>query len=407
MSKSYREIFSPLLSIAILTAANGFFTSYVSVFLRNAGFVESVIGYTQSAFYGGLIIGSLTLERFILRVGHIRSFAACVSLMTASFLFMGLFFEPISWVFARFIAGYSLAGMYVVIESWLLCKSNEGSRGRILAIYLVAYYGAQSFGQLFFDWIDLSSSTPFILSALIASVSVLPLLSTRTESPDFQEHDIHSPLKIFKAAPFGFMGSVVSGIVLGAIYSFIPNFAQEYAHRVSWTTGLTIFGGMLLQWPVGKLSDLMNRRNLLVGIAFIILIPCLALYLFPESDWFVYLMTFILGGLTFTIYPLSVALVTDRLTQGALTSIAAVLLLAYGIGSALGPLLAPLFMQGIGLKGLFFFIGTNGFFLGVFGLLTYHPRKKLTISEQVDYVTVAQTTPVATELDPRLIDKKV
>lgn len=371
MAKLWLSVLGPLLSLAILVTGGGFFTSFVSVALYKKDVSETVIGNIHACYFAGLIAGCLVLEKLIIRVGHIQSFAIFAFTTAVTILAQGIYFDSFFWGALRFIAGGCLAGVYIVIESWLLDRSSMVTRGRVLAIYLIAYYGAQAFGQIFFDWIDVDSNGPYFTASLIAALSVIPVFITREKNPMKEDlTDEQSLFALYQKSPLGMIGSFFSGIILGSIFAFIPNVALELDLRISLFMGLTILGGTLWQWPIGKLSDKMDRQKLLIALSFLVLLPTIGLKLLEGISLVPYLLAFILGGITFTIYPLSVALVCDRVKQKGMTHIAGVLLLAYSIGATIGPLAASWIMAFLGASGLYYFIGVNALFLGLFGIKT-------------------------------------
>lgn len=399
-----RGICSPLLSILLIIFGTGFFYSYVSMMLRDAGYSEVVIGAVHSSYSLGLVLGALFLESFILRVGHIRAYAVFAAISTSSCLIMGFILEPVLWAVMRFFAGVSIAGVYVVVESWLLDKSNRSSRADVLSLYMICFYGAQAVSQFLLDIGDLQTLQPYTYYSLFVTLSILPLAYTRVETPVIKEPELFNVMGLYLHSPFGFAGTFVSGLILGSVYAFTANFGQQYALHVSWLMSLTIFGGMAFQWPLGKLSDVFDRRWVLFGMSVVTVIPCMLLILWPKVEWLAYTSAFLVGGLTFTLYPISVAQVCDRLSQNALTSATGILVLAYGGGGVIGPLISPLFIHFMGYKGLYASIVFFALCLSSFGLLTYSPSRKTTHKKK--WVPFGKSTPVAYELDPRVKEEE-
>lgn len=395
-----RGVFSPLVSIVLIIFGTGFFYSYVSMTLKDAGYGEEVIGLVHSFYSLGLVLGALFLEGFILRVGHIRAYAVFATVSIASCLIMGLAFSPVVWCLMRFFAGAAIAGVYVVVESWLLDKSSLRTRADVLSLYMICFYGAQAVSQFLLDVGNLKTLEPYAYYALFVALSVLPLASTRVDTPIIKEPELFNVLGLYRHSPFGFMGTLVSGLILGSIYAFTANFGQEFNLQVSWLVSLTIFGGMAFQWPLGKLSDIYDRRWVLFGMSVATSVPCLFLIIWPGIDWLAYLSAFVLGGLTFTLYPISIAQVCDRLSQNSLTSATGILVLAYGGGAVIGPLISPVFIHFMGYKGLYVSLIFFALFLSVFGLATYNPLRR-TVHKKT-WVPFGKTTPVAYELDPRV-----
>lgn len=401
MEQGIRSIISPLLSVALLMMANGYLMSFLSIRLIIEGFEESMVGYLHSAYYAGLLIGSVRVEGLIKRVGHIRSFATFGSICAASIMYQGFWDNPYAWIFMRFIAGICFAALWVVIESWLLQTSTVDTRGKILSYYMIALYTAQALGQYLLDVTNIYSMEPFFVAGLICSLSIVPVSVTYFQSPPLNETKPFSVIALVRASPFGYLGCVLAGVIISSIISFAPNFAQVAKIPVSQLMSVTIIGGVILQWPIGKLSDIFDRRTILICVSFATMLPALAILFYPTNDISVLVLSFILGGFCFTIYPLSITQAVDRVDIDNITVITGVLLFAYGIGSVLGPLIAPLFMTQIGPIALFGFIAGSACILGVVGLYSslFHPQ--VPAEDQGEYVPLPPTTPVAYDMDPR------
>ncbi|MEC7839086.1 MAG: MFS transporter [Chlamydiota bacterium] len=402
MLDSVRSFFSILLSVTLFMLGAGYFVSFQSLILSSQGYSEAVIGLVQSAYYAGLLLGSMKVEGIIHRVGHIRALAASASICSVTILSQGLYFSPLFWLVLRFSAGFCLAGVYVVIESWMLEKSTEENRGVILSVYMATLYTSQAAGQFFINIIDLNSLQPFIVGGLLCACGVIPVALTKAASPEISEPVYTNISAIMKKSPFGFLGCILSGMILSSIYSFGPNFAQENGISPASLMSITIFGGVLLQLPIGKISDIFDRRTVLLVTSVVTILPCLLILMFSHTVYFIHVVSFLLGGLCFTLYPLSLTQACDRIHPKALTSLTAVLLLAYGIGAVIGPLIAPMFMLPFGIDGLYVYIATLAALLSVIGLVTIVGVKPIPEEEQNEFVALPNISPVAYDMDPRV-----
>lgn len=399
--KITRSFFSIFLCVIFFMLGAGYFTSFQSLALKNSGYSETVIGVVQSAYYAGLLLGSIKIEPLIHRVGHIRALAACASISAVAIMLQGLIFYPIFWICMRFVAGYALSGLYVVIESWLLDNSSHSNRGQILSLYLAILYVSQALGQFFLLDMDFDSMEPYLISGMLCTCGVIPITLTNARSPDLKEPVIKKVFQVLRESPFGFLGCIISGMILSAIYSFTPNFAKENDLSPALLSSITIFGGVLLQWPIGKLSDIFNRRKVLLIISLLTIIPSLLIIFFTSFIYLSYFLAFILGGFAFTLYPLSLTQACDRIHPSSITSLTAVLLFAYGVGAVIGPLIAPLFMIPFGIDGLYFFIAFMAVVLSVIGCITFFIRKEISQEDQNVFVALPNTSPIAYDLDPR------
>lgn len=167
-----------------------------------------------------------------------------------------------------------MAGLFITIESWLLVKSEKGTRGQVLSLYMISFYAAQALGQFLLSAGDLKGIVPFILAALLSSLSVVPLAMTRTATPHFEEPSALNFFQLYRISPVGIFGCFCSGLIMGAIYGLLPLYIsqiQPETETIALLMGATIFGGMLLQYPVGKLSDALDRRKVILGVVALVL----------------------------------------------------------------------------------------------------------------------------------------
>lgn len=401
MFEKSKLIVSPLLSLLFLITGTSFFMTFITVKLQTEGSSEWVIGGMHSAFYGGLFLGAFIIERGIRVVGHIRVFAATASLTSASIVVMALSDEPHIWVIARFIAGFCIAAHFVTIESWLLALSSVFDRGRILAIYMIGYYTAQAASQYIINWVNLESAEPFLVSVFFVSISIIPVTSTRKPQPHLHELSKFTLLQLFKYSPFGFMGCFLSGMLISCIYGFTPAFAVTHSLPVATLMAVTILGGVLLQWPFGKASDVFDRRYVLLLLGILLIFPSMGILFFQHDENAILAFSFLLGGIIYTLYPLSLSQVCDRISHADLVGVTSLLLIVYGIGSTIGPLTAPLLMVPFGTEGLFIYYALISVLMTVVGIISIALHQPEKAEHQQDYVPLTPVTSVVYELDPR------
>lgn len=395
-------IISPLLSLAFLMLSNGFFLTFVSAKLHVENYSSTSIGFIQAAYYAGFLIAALKSEHLIQRIRHIRAFSFFASIVVACTLLSAFANHFVAWIIVRFIMGLSIAALYVVIESWLLLISNVKNRGVVLAIYMTALYVSQSLSQFMIDFVDIESLYPFIWGAIFASLSVLPVAFTHTTIPEINAPPASALIKYFLVSPLGTIGAILSGIILGSIYTFVPNYAQTYHIHISYIMSLTIAGGFLLQYPIGHMSDIFDRRKVLMGVGLGTLASAIAMIVFTGNPFWMLFFSFILGGFAFTIYPLSITSVIDRCDPSTITTVTGVMLFAYSIGAVLGPILTPIFIHAFGGEiGIFYFVGVVSVTLFIVGLITVFIRKPVPKDEQESFVALTAQTPVGSDLDPR------
>lgn len=366
-----RLVFAPLLSLLFMMMGSGLFNTFISIRLEMAGYTPEVIGIVTSALYLGILIGSFRMDQWISKMGHIRSFVVIAAVLGAIVVLQSFWLNPWYWSFLRLIGGVCTAGVFIIIESWLLMQSPPNMRGGILSIYLAVLYAALSSGQLLIDLTDPLGPFPFYITALLVIISILPVTVRKISKPKVQETAVRLNLtQLYKISPLGFIGGVISGMVLSVTYGLVPVYAGEIGMTVSEIgtfMAVLIFGGFSLQWPVGRWADKVNRRLVIYTISFVTALLALSIA-FVESTWLLFLLTWAFGGFAFTLYPVSMAYVCERVKETEIVAATGGFVLSYGLGAIAGPLLAPIAMEWFGGAGVFYFLSLITLILGLIGL---------------------------------------
>lgn len=388
----------------IFALASGYLMTLIPLRINATDGNDFMAGLMGTVYYLGLLAGSFRSESIVSRVGHIRSFSCFMALLCASVLSLALSENITVWLLLRFINGMAVAGIFVVVESWLLCESDSSNRGRVLSFYMVSLYGANAIGQLFVGFLDSSSLTPFILIGILLSLSIFPPAMTRIPTPEIQETSTLGFKKLYELTPSGVFGCFAGGLVLGGLYSMLPIYLADQSdsddHIVALFLAITMTGGMALQFPVGYLSDIIDRRKILISVALAGCIVCFALILTPENSWLNFPLLFLFGGATFTLYPLAISHGCDHMHPDDIVAGTQGLLLAYSFGACIGPILASLFMGHIPEGLMLYFIATMGI-TGVFFLIRMAYRPAIYSSDEQPFVPVPRTSPVVAQIDPR------
>lgn len=367
-----RSLSAPFLSLILMMLGSGLFNTFTSVRLEIAGYSIKAIGAATSSLYVGILVGSLYLSQWIGKVGHIRSFLIFAGVSTFLALAQSLWIDVFYWSLIRFFSGICMAGIFIVIESWLLLQSPLAMRGRILSIYLAVFYGALSAGQFLINLSPLTTIYPFFITASFFAVSLLPILIQKTQEPKLEITEKLSLLKLFTISPLGFLGGIISGMLLAAVYGLVPVYAKEIGMKISEIgilMAVIIFGGLSFQWPLGAWADQGNRRRVLNTSALMASLFAMAVTLIPPFfSSTLLVLSWFFGGFSFTIYPLSMAFTCEKINQDQIVSATGGFVLAYGIGAIVGPLLAPIAMSLFGIAGLFYFLAAITLLLALTGL---------------------------------------
>lgn len=410
MLKIIRSVIAPILSATILTLGNSLFVTFTSLKLKMENHSVETVGLITALYFAGLVAGAFFCNKLIERVGHIRSFAIYAALCSSLVLLQSIFLEVWAWGIIRFFVGFTIAGLFATIESWLVAKSTVETKGKVLSIYMIAFYLSTGLGQLLLNAADPTTMIPYAIIAIFTAFSIVPVSITKIQAPVIQESSYLNIFKLFKITPLGVIGCIVSGLVLGAIYGLIPIFSEEQGFSlkdISIISSVTILGGFVLQWPLGQVSDMLDRRKVLSFIGFGTCFMAIVL-LFVSTDSFGFLLVLLamLGGFAFTIYPLSISHGSDRVQSKDVVAAMASFGLAYSLGAVAGPVLASYSMQYFGPKGIFVFIGVVGLFLGLYAFYRIFKAAPVIKEEKTRYQNIHKTSPISSELYTKELEKK-
>lgn len=402
MRSSFMSTRSMLLAIFMLMAGNGVMSTLVSFRLESGGTRAGIIGLVATSYFVGLTIGSLRVLPVVRRVGYIRTFSAAVSLLSASTLAYTIFQHPGLWALLRFVDGLCVAAVFVCLESWLNERAEPGTRGAILAAYMISLYAGQSLAQFLLN-LGGSGAAPFLASSLLVSLSVLPIALTRLEEPAVSQQAPLSARGLYAASPLGVVGCGMTGLMLGAFYGLGAVYARRVGLEMSGTAlfmSVVIAGGVALQWPLGWLSDRFDRRAVIVGTLAGATAVCAVLAWIAAPGATLLIFGALFGGLSFALYPLCVAHTNDHLSAQQRVGASGGLVLTYSIGAAAGPATGSGVMMATGAGGLFLFIGFCAALTFVFALWRQFRREPVPGELQQPYQMLPRTTPAAAELGP-------
>ncbi len=405
MKAALRSILVLLVAVSLLMAGAGPLSTLVSVRLEAAQASTIVIGIVMAAYFAGLTAGSLQTFRLVTRIGHIRAFTAFASLMAACTLAYPVLENSVAWAGLRLVQGFCMAGLFVCIESWLNDSASTQNRGAILATYMTCLYLSQAAGQFILRFPDETGFLLFVIVGILMSLAAIPVAMTRMAPPLLPDIASLSFRRLYEASPLGIFGCVSSGLVLGAVYSLAPLYASGIGFDLSQTAtfmSAVIFGGVLLQWPVGRLSDHFDRRKVIVAVIVAGAIVSVAMIAAPAGgELVVMLLGALFGGIAFVLYPLCVAHTNDHLERDERIAASGGLVLSYSAGATIGPPLAAFVMNFAGPNGLFLFTSVIGLASIAFAAWRLKARPSVPADQQGPFQTLPRTTPVAAPLDPR------
>ena len=394
-----------LLSAGAINLGLGLQASLLGLRADLEGFDVVMTGLIMSSYYAGFVGGSLFAPSIVNRVGHIRTFSAFASLASAAALCHAIVVEPITWMIFRAITGVCFAVLCLVAESWLNERSTNLNRGALLSTYFVIILGATALGQLLLPVAPIAGYDLFVIVSVIISLALVPVALTSTPTPVEIEQERLGLRRLFKISPVGFIGCLGAGLTTGALWGLAAVYAKEAGLTTEDTAifvAVMIVGGLLTQWPLGKLSDIVDRRFVIAGISFGMgIVGALIAGISQIDENWIFVAGGLAGGLALPLYGLSIAHTNDFIKTRSFVPASASLLLVFGIGAALGPFLATLFMRFTGPSGLFVHSAIVYVGVGLFALYRITQRAPVSEEEAESFALVPRTSPMAFELDPR------
>ncbi|AKH99661.1 arabinose efflux permease family protein [Hoeflea sp. IMCC20628] len=396
-----RSVWTLLLGIGLLMMANGLQGSLLGVRAETEAFDASVIGIIMAGFFAGLLAGSLWTPQAVRIVGHIRVFAAMSAVASVAILLHALLVNEVAWWFIRFITGFCYAGIFVVAESWLNDRAPQETRGQVLALYLAVTFAGMGSGQFLLNLASDSAAELFMLVSVLISLSVVPLLLRATPLPTSEAGRRVTLKRLAAASPLGVFGVFVAGIANGTIFGMGAVYARSVGFTVADTSlfmALLILGAAIVQWPIGKLSDVIDRRKVITGVTAAAAGACLFAAEVTAIDSITTAALIALtGGLSLSIHSLSLAYTNDYLNVDEMVGASSGLVLVLGAGSVCGPIMVGLAIGSFGPRGFFVWLALSHAALAVFAIWRMSRRERIPMADQSPYVPVPlQGTEIST-----------
>jgi len=405
MTHFFRPILPVLLGLVAMELALGALGPLIGVQLVERDVANWMIGAVTSAYFVGFLAGSQSCHHVIDRVGHIRAFCVFAVIATNCALFFTLVQSPWAWILLRAVIGYSLAGQFLVIESWLNDKASPETRGKVFATYLVLSWAASGVGPLLLNVADPTGSVLFVAIAMGFATALLPLALTRTGNPEIGERSHFGVAKLFEISPLGVTACFGAGLVNAAFYGLAPVYVQGIGlepQHLSVLVTSAIMGGLLSQFPIGAAADRFGRRPVMLGA----LVAALALattMLVVKPGFLPLVALFVLyGGATAPLYALGVGQTYDYIERRDFVAASGGLLFAWALGASAGPNLGAWIIELAGPNGLFYYlIGVLGL-IGVITVVRMLKRPAPPAAQQSRFVAASPDTTRAPHLDPRV-----
>ncbi len=350
------------------------------------GFSTTITGFIMSSFYLGFLSGSIVTPRIMVQVGHIRVFAALAAMASAAVLVHAVFVQIPVWIGLRLVSGFCFAGLYVVAESWLNERATNQTRGKLLSMYMVVSYLGVGLGQLFLNLGDPRDFPLFILTSVLISIAVVPLLLSATPTPKFEKSVGIKLRELYAISPLGVVGMFVIGMVTATFFALGPVYGQRLGfdlENISYFMTAGVAGAVILQWPIGALSDRFDRRLVLTIASFLTAAAgALCVQLATESVIIVLLSAGLFAGLALPLYSICMAYTNDHLHPNQMIAASGTLVLVGGIGAIIGPVAVAASMDFFGIYSFFWAMGAAHLITGLFALYRMTRRSAMPLNKQ-------------------------
>lgn len=394
-------VWALLVGILLIMLGNGMHFTLIGLRGGIEGFSAIELAIVTSGYFMGFLSGARLTPVMIRRVGHVRVFAALGSFMSAGLISFPLVADPWVWTVLRVLVGFCMSGVYVTAESWLNNAATNETRGKVLSAYMIAQtlgiIGAQGLLALG----DAGTSVLFICASILVSISFAPILLSATPVPAAEAARPMPLRELFLSSPLGTVGI----FLLGNVYATQSGMGAVFGTQIGLTApqialfvAMLFAGALVLQYPIGWLSDRMDRRKLIFGAASLGAASCALGWITGDNLWPLMAASFLAGGVTTPLYALFLAYTNDSLSAEDMPAASGGLVFTFGLGAIAGPLLTGWVMQGLGPFGFWLVLGGTFGAIAVYALYRMTQRAPVPVAETESYLGVLPTaSPVAVE----------
>lgn len=402
MTQVFKSAWALLLGMLLLMIGNGFQGTLLGVRGEIEGFSTFEMSIIMSAYFAGFLGGSRLAPEMIRRVGHVRVFAALGSFISAVLILFPILTDPISWTIGRLVLGFCFSGVYVTAESWLNNAASNENRGQALSLYMVTQTLGIIAAQGLLLTADPSGFVLFVIPSVLVSISFAPILLSISPTPAFETTERMTLRQVMKVSPLGSVGMFLLGGVFAAQYGMAAVYgamAGLSLPQISMFVAAFYIGATALQFPLGWLSDRMDRRRLIMFASLIGAIGALIGTVVGGSFPLLILAALLVGGTANPLYSLLMAYTNDFLEHDQMAAASAGMMFINGVGAISGPIIVGVIMETFGPAGYFGMICVLLVVLAGYALYRMTQRRAPTADENTPYAPVMPTsTSVAVEV---------
>ena len=390
-----RSLWPLFLGIFFISLGNGLQGTLSSWRADYEGFSVITTGLVMSGFFVGAFASSLISPNQIKRTGQIRTYAAYASIASTAILIQLLFIEPPVWFVARFLSGFCIVGIMIIVEGWLNSISSNENRGQLFSIHMMVVWGGLAMGQGLFVVDSPAGVNLFLLASILLSISLIPILLTEIKTPE-EKIELQESLgfkALWKASPSGVATIGISGLASAGFFGVGTIYAIKSGLSIPETAlFMTLFLGFgaLSQWPLGWISDRIDRRKVILLCCSIVVGICVLLALFDFSKTIFLTLNGLIGASTLPLYSLGVAHTNDRLKPSQMVSASGTIVFVFSVFAALGPFTMSYFLKLFDSFGFLLYLSLVHLVIAVIVFVMMFINEDVDESDQSDFQVMAQ-----------------
>ena len=396
MKTVFQSSWPLFIGVAIVGMTTGLQNTLLSLRAELEGFASVSIGLMLTGYFIGFLLGSIRAPKMIMRVGHIRAFAALASMASISILLHAIWINTYAWFFLRLLSGFCFSAIFVIAESWINDKADNQNRGTLLSLYVSMLFGGIGLGQFLITVGDPRDFIQFSLVSVLISAAVIPLLITKTPAPTFQQAEKMPVRQLLKIVPLGVLACFILQFGYASMFGFGPVYFSRLGlplFNIASLMAIFIFGCLCMQFQLGKLSDRFDRKMVMTVCGFGASIVAIWLaQLTVASGWQLYLACYLFGALFLPLYSMAIAHTNDHLAKRQMVAASSVLIRANGLGAIGGLMLSGSLLDQFGNAVFFYFIGLLPAIVAMMAFYHYCFRRQISQRPHSNAVSPTQVT---------------